>query len=865
MIMAFDKLADTIIRHNKAIIALWVVILLVAAPFAIKGFDVLVYDTTEMANDDAESVVGLTIMGENFYQDGSDMSAIPIIVVKYEGEEGLTTAHDLIQDLNLNASSYVTSDGIPKLNLDMGAPFITYDVDSEGADVLIGVVMYNNELTKDNGTYISDDTGELRGYIAEYTDGLDNVRVYVTGTPAISYDTMTGAMEDISKIDPFTILLILILVGLFFRSFITSATPPIVIGVAFVIAMALFFFIGQYLDIFFITQIILLVAMMGAGCDYCIFIIARYREERKSGKDHDAALHNAIKWGGESIAISGASVIIGFGAMSICSIDMISAMGLCLALGILIALLAALTFIPAIIARTKDKILWPTKMDSYEEGGKATRGYFAWFSKRGASYFEKSAHFSLKHAKAITLVAILVTVPAAYVTLNSETSYDMIGAMQNGDSGEGMDIVSEYVDQGTIMPNYALIQYDVPIAMVQVDPTTGTGVLMWTDEWTRDGGVRQQLTALQADMIERDGGAVSNIGTVIVPYEWDIEVSKVQAEGMMPAQILAQVIANAPSLTIQTVLATAIPEMVAAYTAQIKMMDPTISDEMAQAQAQGMIVMTGGPMIDLIVNKQCRLLGGSFANSEDGNGAATYVAINMSTHDAAMAPRSMESIDNMAEAVTSYADSYDSLVATTYVTGVAAVMYDVSKQVNDEFTTIEIVVVVAIILLLFIVMRSYTIPFRSILTILMSICWTLAITHIVFVDILGGEVIWMIPMILLVICLGLGMDYDILLTTRIKENVRDKGMSNDEAIHHAVTHTGSVITICGLIMGGAFGTMMLSSMEMLQEFGFALCFAILVDALIVRTYIVPAVMHLLGDWNWRGPGVKMHAPENKEL
>lgn len=47
---------------------------------------------------------------------------------------------------------------------------------------------------------------------------------------------------------------------------------------------------------------------------------------------------------------------------------------------------------------------------------------------------------------------------------------------------------------------------------------------------------------------------------------------------------------------------------------------------------------------------------------------------------------------------------------------------------------------------------------------------------------------------------------------------------------------------------------MLSSMVMMQQFGFALCFAILVDALVVRTYIVPAVMHLLGDWNWKCPG-----------
>ena len=102
------------------------------------------------------------------------------------------------------------------------------------------------------------------------------------------------------------------------------------------------------------------------------------------------------------------------------------------------------------------------------------------------------------------------------------------------------------------------------------------------------------------------------------------------------------------------------------------------------------------------------------------------------------------------------------------------------------------------------------------------------------------------------VCLGLGMDYDILLTTRIKENVM-KGMTNDDAILHAVEKSGAVITICGLIMGGAFLTMALSTSPMLMEFGFALGFAILVDALFIRTYVVPAVMHLMGKWNWVGP------------
>jgi RND superfamily putative drug exporter len=55
-------------------------------------------------------------------------------------------------------------------------------------------------------------------------------------------------------------------------------------------------------------------------------------------------------------------------------------------------------------------------------------------------------------------------------------------------------------------------------------------------------------------------------------------------------------------------------------------------------------------------------------------------------------------------------------------------------------------------------------------------------------------------------------------------------------------------------MAGAFGTLMLSQGSLLQEFGFALMFAILVDATVVRIYLVPAIISLLGKWNWWAPG-----------
>jgi RND superfamily putative drug exporter len=255
--------------------------------------------------------------------------------------------------------------------------------------------------------------------------------------------------------------------------------------------------------------------------------------------------------------------------------------------------------------------------------------------------------------------------------------------------------------------------------------------------------------------------------------------------------------------------------------------------------------------IDYIINFLGGTLGGP-ANASTGARALTYAKITTITKDEPLSQRSFDTIKGIQNIVGDFDSTYSAVVTNSWVTGSAVSLFAISQTTTSEFAWIEVGVVVLIFLLLFFVMKSYLTPLRSIITIVMSVVWTLGLTFLLFDRLLGIPVTWIVPVILFVICLGLGMDYDILLTTRIRENVR-KGKSNDEAITYAVERSGAIITICGFIMAGAFSTMMLSSAPMLQEFGFALGFAILIDALFVRTYVVPAVMHLLGDWNWIGP------------
>ena len=896
--MAYDRLADAIIKHAKLILVAWIVILLVAAVPAINAFSNMSYDMNEMGIDESESMKGLEIIGTYFPSSDADASALPMLVVGYDDAEEHDQALAIVSALQEKRGEffvYTDEDGtihekISSISAIMDTG-VTNDPETGEETVVPGILVLSLSYSSDWTGNVIDDTPVLRDQIAAALADYETennteftLSTYLTGNPAVSYDMENGAMEDISHIDIFTVLMILILVGLFFRSFITSAMPPVTMGVAFAVTMGLIYGLMYFMDIFFITEIMLLVSMMGAGCDYCIFILARYREERRDGKDHHAALHSAIKWAGESITISGASVIIGFGAMSICSFSMISTMGICLALGIVIALLAALTFIPSLLEVVGDRIFWPTKMKEYEEGGKATKGWFAWSSRVGHRYFDISSKFTLKHAKAIAIVAVLVTVPAAYVALESDTSYDMTSSLMTGDSEKGMDLIGEYADQGMIYPNYVLLEYDEPVATVDIAyDITGQPAgytLTWNDNWLNNQ--KQALQEMSSKFQEDE-----NITSVLTPYEWsdviaasgqdvDISMSDLIALAstdpmaalsyLNAAQAVVDYAQQNAYATVAIVLENMFPAMVQEYRANLEAMlamsgsDISIPEFLKDPIATFMLVTSGGASIDYIVNSNLGYIGGDFANSETGTGNVTYVKVSASTHEAAMSQRSMDSIAYMQNVVNDVTGSMVGITAT-WVTGTAVVMYDISEIISGEFTQIEILVVILIIILLFFVMRSYTIPLRSVATILMSICWTLAATHLIF----GDEVTWLIPLILLVICLGLGMDYDILLTTRIKENVREHGMSNDEAIHHAVVHSGSVITICGLIMGGAFGTLMLSSMGMLQQFGFALCFAILCDALIVRTYIVPAVMHLLGDWNWKGPRFLMTKAEKEQL
>jgi RND superfamily putative drug exporter len=198
--------------------------------------------------------------------------------------------------------------------------------------------------------------------------------------------------------------------------------------------------------------------------------------------------------------------------------------------------------------------------------------------------------------------------------------------------------------------------------------------------------------------------------------------------------------------------------------------------------------------------------------------------------------------------------------AKVLVGGFTAGSIDFSHVLANKLPLFIGVVVVLSALLLFVIFRSLVIPIQAALMNLLSIGGALGVTVLVFQDgwlssLLGiekGPVEPWIPVLMFAVVFGLSMDYEVFLISRIREQwIRKRDAS--EAVADGIAFTGRVITAAAAIMICVFLSFMLGNERVLKEFGFGLAAAVLLDALIVRCVLLPAVLELLGPTTWKLP------------
>jgi putative drug exporter of the RND superfamily len=193
-----------------------------------------------------------------------------------------------------------------------------------------------------------------------------------------------------------------------------------------------------------------------------------------------------------------------------------------------------------------------------------------------------------------------------------------------------------------------------------------------------------------------------------------------------------------------------------------------------------------------------------------------------------------------------------------YVGGNVAGFEDVSDKVAGRLPLFIAVVIGLSVLLLVMVFRSLWIPLVSAVFNLLSVAAAYGVVVAVFQDGVGASligadsgipIISFLPVMLFAILFGLSMDYNVFLLSRIHE-AYNEGDGPRESVIHGMGRIGKVVVFAGLIMSGVFLGFVTASDVISKMFGIGLGLAILIDVLIVRMVIAPAVVTLLGDRAW---------------
>jgi RND superfamily putative drug exporter len=361
----------------------------------------------------------------------TNSNSIPAIAI-FSRSEALT-AKDKTYLASI-ASEIETIDGIDKSSISPAIP----SEDGKAAEIIIPI---------SQDAEVRDVVKELRSQLGESApDGLTH---YVAGPAGFSADLSAafGGIDGILLAVALAVVFVILLVV--YRS---PALPVIVLLTSMVALTASILVVYWFADNDIIringqVQGILFILVIGAATDYSLLYVARYREELRRTTDKFTATVQALKGSLEPIIASGSTVIVGLMCLLLSDLDSNKALGPVGGIGVAFSVIAALTFLPAMLYAFGRKVFWPAqpRFDKKLAVHKAdlTPGFWV-----------KVAHFVDRHARAVWLVSFATLAVMAAWSVNFEADgieqTDFIRGYS--ESREGQKEISEHFPSGTGSP-----------------------------------------------------------------------------------------------------------------------------------------------------------------------------------------------------------------------------------------------------------------------------------------------------------------------------------------------------------------------------------------------------------------------------
>ena len=764
----FESLANIVIRRGWVVVVVWLAFIallyLIAPPWEQVSRD----DNVRFFPAGFPSVVGQDLIEDGFPRDAASSQ----VVLVYERQEGkLTDADFAYVDQNAAALfKYAELDptlGLKKMDTHrtpvIGPRLVGSARKGPGQAVLT--------IASLNGTYLAKSTrlgvDKIQKFLAERPPGPKRLGLALTGSALVGHDMNGAANDSIHNTTNATIVLVVIILLVVYKSPLLALTPLLTIALsvqASLWSIALLTKVpGLNFQVIDITNVFVIVVLFGAGTDYCLFLIARYREELIRGRSRDEALRESITQVGGALVASAGTVIVGLGMLWFSTFAKIRYTGPAIALCLAIGLLASLTLAPVLLHWLRGAIFWPFRQPHHEAGADVERESLQQMPLSG--FWLAVADQVVKRPGVILSVCVLALLPLAVVGSRTRPNYSQLADLDpDRPSVVGAKVVQKYFAVGELSPTGLLIKH----------PTLN---------------FRQDKGREVIDAICRRIAKIPNVAEVRSVSQPLGKTAKAPVDKSFFGRQMEQI-------------------MRAAVDSRYVSLKPAVKQDLHHITRVDVVFRTD-PFSDPSLQALETLLA--------------------TVRDATRTGQPLEG-------------------ATAFgVTGSTASVNDLRKVTTQDERRMYFLVTIGVYVILVALLRRPWICLYLIATVVLGYLASLGITELVFKWLHHGPdpwvgLDWKVGFFLFVILIAVGEDYNIFLMSRVIEEEAKHGVV--EGTRLAVAHTGGIISSCGLIMAGTFGSMLTGSLTALRELGFALGLGVLLDTFLVRPILVPAFVVL---------------------
>ena len=602
---------------------------------------------------------------------------------------------------------------------------------------------------------------ETKNALPDWPDGLE---LGLSGSAVVGSDMLRSAKESMKNTETATVVLVIAILLIVYRSPVLIAVPLLSIIASLLLATSVVAQLTQLdqivasmdwwdFKIFTTTKIFVVVILFGAGTDYCLFLIARYKEELQAGKEKSQAVADALAGVGEALAASAFTTIVGLATMYFADFGKFRNSGPAIGLCLLVTLTACVTLAPALLRGLGSWVHWVFPIGIRESTPESQA------EDAASPFWTWAARWILERPLTILVTATLLMTPFFLIGLNVSITYDLLSELDpDRTSKRGAEQLQRHFHVGE----------SGPLVVIAHKPNG--------DFLSADGvqAIRDLTSSLYLDGVTAVRSLVSPIG------------------------------------------------------------------KKARRGATSLLEHNHRLTQEVYLGKSGAL---------DGDVTRLELVLE---HD----PFSIEAIQVLQQvdahlAKLSESDAYWSESRFVF-SGTTAAIRDLRQVTSADNVRIQILVVLAVLIILFILLRRPVVCIYLILSVLFSYFVTIGATELWFQQMYGETfegLDWKVPLFLFVILVAIGQDYNIYLVTRIFEEQAEHGLFG--GLRQAVVKTGGIITSCGVIMAGTFFSMMTGSLRGIAELGFALTLGVLLDTFVVRPVLVPAFLALLFRWHTR--------------